>query len=51
MGTTSGGSDASYKVYSINKQDEIDDDADNIPIENEADEILDFNERNPFGDY
>ncbi len=51
MGPTSGGSDASYKVYSINKQDEIDDDADNIPIENEADEILDFNERNPFGDY
>ena len=51
MGTSFGGSNASYKVYSINKQDEIDEDADNIPIENEADEILDFSERNPFGDY
>ena len=51
MGTSFGGSNASYKVYSINKQNEIDEDADNIPIENEADEILDFSERNPFGDY
>lgn len=51
MGTTSGGSNANYKIVSINTQDEYDDYADNIPIENEADEILDFSERNPFGDY
>ena len=51
MGTTSGGSNANYKILSINTQDEYDDYADNIPIENEADEILDFSERNPFGDY
>lgn len=51
MGTTSGGSNADYKIFSINTQDEYDDYADNIPIENEADEILDFSERNPFGDY
>ena len=51
MGTTSGGSNANYKILSINTQDEYDDYADNILIENEADEILDFSERNPFGDY
>jgi len=51
MGTTSGGSNANYKIRLINTQDEYDDYADNIPIENEADEILDFSERNPFGDY
>jgi hypothetical protein len=51
MGTTSGGSNSNYKILSINTQDEYDDYADNIPIENEADEILDFSERNPFGDY
>jgi len=51
MGTTSGGSNANYKIVSINTQDEYDDYADNIPLENEADEILDFSERNPFGDY
>lgn len=51
MGTTSGGSNANYKIFSINTQDEYDDYADNIPIENEADGILDFSERNPFGDY
>jgi hypothetical protein len=51
MGTTSGGSNANYKIRSINTQNEYDDYADNIPIENEADEILDFSERNPFGDY
>ena len=51
IGTTVGGSNANYKILSINTQDEYDDYADNIPIENEADEILDFSERNPFGDY
>ena len=48
IGTTVGGSNANYKILSINTQDEYDDYADNIPIENEADEILDFSERNPF---
>lgn len=51
MGTTSGGSTANYRIYRINEKDEYDDDAENIEIENEADNILDFSERNPFGDY
>ena len=51
MGTTSGGSTANYRIYRINEQNEYDTYAENIEIENEADDILDFSERNPFGDY
>jgi len=51
MGTTNGGSNASYVVYSIDKQDETDAYAENISIEDEADEIIDFSQDNPFGDY
>jgi hypothetical protein len=51
MGTTVGGSNASYKIFSINTQDEYDTFVENIQIQNEADNILDFSERNPFGDY
>jgi hypothetical protein len=50
LGTTNGYS-ASYKVLSIERDDLYDTYAENIPIENEADNILDFSERNPFGDY
>jgi hypothetical protein len=50
LGTTSGYS-ASYKILSIDRDDLYDPYAENIPIEDEADNILDFNERNPFGDY
>jgi hypothetical protein len=50
LGTTSGYS-ASYKVLSIDRDDLYDPYAENIPIEDESDNILDFSERNPFGDY
>jgi hypothetical protein len=50
LGTTSGYS-ASYKVLSIDRDDLYDPYAENISIEDEADNILDFSERNPFGDY
>lgn len=50
LGTTSGYS-ASYKILSIDRDDLYDPYAENIPIEDEADNILDFSERNPFGDY
>jgi hypothetical protein len=51
MGTNYGGSDANYKLLSIDTQDEYDPYAENIPIELEADGFLDFSERNPFGDF
>jgi len=51
MGTTFGGSNSTYKLLSINTQDEYDPYAENIPIESEADEFLDFSESNPFGDF
>jgi hypothetical protein len=50
LGTTSGYS-ASYKILSIDRDDLYDPYAENISIEDEADNILDFSERNPFGDY
>ena len=50
LGTTSGYS-ASYKILSIDRDDLYDPYAENIPIENESDNLLDFSERNPFGDY
>ena len=50
IGTTQLGSDAKRKIGSISDQDEFDEFADNIEIESEADEILDFSERNPFGE-
>lgn len=45
------GAAATHKVYSINTYDEYDPYAENIQIENEADGILDFSQKNPFGDY
>ena len=42
---------ATHKVYSINTFDEYDPYAENIEIEDEADGILDFSQKNPFGDY
>ncbi len=50
IGTTQLGSDASRTILSISDQDEYDEFADNIEIESEADTILDFTERNPFGE-
>ena len=45
------GAAATHKVYSINTFDEYDPYAENIQIEDEADGILDFSQKNPFGDY
>ena len=45
------GAAATHKVYSINTFDEYDPYAENIPIENEADQIIDFSQDNPFGSY
>ena len=46
IGQTSG---ANYKVLTINTNDTDDAYADNIDIQTEADQILDFSEENPFG--
>ena len=51
IGTTQNGSDAARKIKTISDQDEYDEYADNIEVENAADEILDFSERNPFGEF
>ena len=51
IGTTLNGSDAQYIVKSISNQDETDLFGDNNPFETEADAILDFSERNPFGEF
>lgn len=45
------GAAATHKVYSINTFDEYDPYAENIPIENEADGIIEFSQKNPFGNY
>lgn len=46
------GAAASYKLSSTNNMDDFKDAyAENIVIEQEADDIIDFTERNPFGDY
>jgi hypothetical protein len=50
IGTTQLGSDAARRIKSISDQDEYDEFADNIEIESEADTILDFTEKNPFGE-
>ena len=51
IGTTQNGSDASYTIQSISTQDEYDTFAENIEVESEADAILDFTEKNPFGEF
>lgn len=45
------GAAATHKIYSIETFDEYDPYAENIPIENEADGIIDFSQKNPFGVY
>jgi len=51
IGTTQLGSDAARKILTISDQDEFDEFADNIEMETEADAILDFTEKNPFGEF
>ena len=50
IGTSNLGSDAARRIAAISDQDEFDEFADNIEIETEADNILDFTEKNPFGE-
>lgn len=45
------GSSATYKIYSIETDDLYDKFASNNEIEEEADQILDFSESNPFGEF
>ena len=45
------GAGVSYRLASIQDNDFADEFADNIDIESEADAVLDFSERNPFGEY
>lgn len=45
------GSAATYKIYSIDTYDLYDPFASNEEIEEESDNILDFSESNPFGDF
>lgn len=42
---------ASYKAYSIEMDNLYDGFAENITIEEDADEIIDFTEKNPFGEF
>jgi len=51
IGTTQLGSDTARKILEISDQDEFDEFADNIEMETEADAILDFTEKNPFGEF
>jgi hypothetical protein len=51
IGTTFGGSNANYKMQSILTDDIYDSFANNDEIEEEADNIIDFSQSNPFGDY
>jgi hypothetical protein len=45
------GAEASYRIFSMNNDDLNNPYADNDTIEDEADMILDFDEKNPFGDF
>lgn len=45
------GTAATYKIYSIENYDLYDSYSSNQEIEEEADQILDFSESNPFGDF
>jgi len=51
LGEAITGAGVSYRLASIQDNDFADEFADNIDIESEADKVLDFSERNPFGEY
>jgi len=51
LGESIVGAAASYKVFSVNTNEFLDEFASNIDIETEADKILDFSQSNPFGEY
>ena len=45
------GANANYKLYSVERDDLYDAFASNLEIQDEADNILDFSEKNPFGEF
>ena len=51
MGTILAGSNANYKLLSIDSQDEYDPFAQNIPIQQESETFIDFDSDNPFGEF
>jgi len=51
VGESIAGYGATYKIYSIDDYDVYDTYASNEEIEEEADQIIDFNEKNPFGEF
>ena len=51
LGESIAGGTATYKVLSINTDNLYDNFAENIDIQEEADNILDFSEKNPFGSF
>jgi hypothetical protein len=51
LGESVVGLGASYRILSVKSNEFLDSYAENEHIELEADEILDFSERNPFGEY
>lgn len=51
MGTLLGGSNSAYKVLSIDSYNLYDPYSENKDIEEEATQILDFTEKNPFGNF
>lgn len=51
LGETIVGLGATYKIFSIQTDDIYDSYAENINIQEEADNILDFSEKNPFGNF
>jgi hypothetical protein len=51
MGTTAGGSNATYKVFSIEYDNIYDNYSENKEIEDEFEQIFDFSEQNPFADF
>jgi hypothetical protein len=51
LGETVVGAGASYRILSVQSNEFLDSYAENQQIQLEADEIVDFSERNPFGEY
>jgi len=51
MGTTLAGSNATYKLFSVDVQDKYDPFAQNIPIQQESNTFIDFDSDNPFGEF
>ena len=51
LGESIVGTGVSYKISSISNNEFLDDYASNLEIEEEADKILDFSQKNPFGEF